>query len=387
MVTRIALLGSTGSVGRQALEVIEQHPDRFEVVAIAAGRNLDLLREQVRKHRPRLVVVQSPEMSIEGIETLPSPEGLIAAATHPNVDLVVFATSGHEAIPATIEAIKRNKKIALANKEAIVCAGELIMPLARDHNVMIRPVDSEHSAIWQSMGSGNQGDVQRLVITASGGPFRTTPAHELARVSVDQALDHPTWSMGGKITLDSATLVNKGLELIEAHWLFDIPFEHIDVVVHPESIVHSLVEFADGSTIAQLSYPDMRVPIQYALTWPDHLQNSCRKLDLASVGSLTFEQPDTKRFPALRLAREAGEAGLTFPTVYSAADEVAVQAFVDGKLTFPGISRLIETVLARHDGLKVDNLEAVLTADAWARKVASALITDIADRRRSQRPV
>lgn len=376
MTIRIALLGSTGSIGRQTLEIVEDNPEAFEVVALAGSRNLSLLREQVRKHRPNLVVADTNMTQLEGVDVLRSPEGLTAAATHPDVDLVVFATSGHDAIPATIEAIKANKQIAIANKEAIVCAGELIMPLARQHDVTIRPIDSEHSAIWQSMRSGTQEDLERLIITASGGPFRTTPRDALRRVSVDQALRHPTWSMGDKITLDSATLVNKGLELIEAHWLFDMPLSSIDVVVHPESIVHSLVEFRDGSTIAQLGFPDMKVPIQYALTWPRHHLSSCRRLDLVSIGALTFEALDVERFPALNLARAAGEAGATFPTVYSAADEIAVQGFIDGTLTFPGISRLIETVLARHEGVRVESLETVLEADAWARRESKILLAE-----------
>ncbi|MDQ4044849.1 MAG: 1-deoxy-D-xylulose-5-phosphate reductoisomerase [Chloroflexota bacterium] len=374
MTTRIGLLGSTGSIGRQTIDVIEQHPGAFEIVTIAAGHNVELLREQVRKHRPRLVVSAKRDVALSHVEWQPTPDGLIAAATHPEVDLVVFATSGHDAIPATIEAIKQGKAIALANKEAIVCAGDLIMPLAREHGVTVRPIDSEHSAIWQSLASGSTETIQRIVLTASGGPFRSTPQSELAKVTYEQALKHPNWSMGPKITVDSATLVNKGLELIEAHHLFDTPYDRIDVVVHPEQIIHSLIEFVDGNSIGQLSLPDMRLPIQYALTWPQRLPAAARQLNLVSVGSMTFEAPDLERFPALRLAREAGEAGQTYPTVYSAVDEIAVQAFASARITFPGIPRLLETVMARHTPHDVTSLDDVLEADTWGRREASDLV-------------
>lgn len=378
MVTRIALLGSTGSVGRQTLDVIEQHPDDFRIVALAAGHNKDELTRQVHRHRPSLVVTKDPASSFAGIETLPSPEGLIAAATHPDVDLVVFATSGHDAISATIEAIRHKKKIAIANKEAIVCAGDIIMPLARSNDVVIRPIDSEHSAIWQSLASGPAKSLKRITLTASGGPFRGTPARELATVTYQQALKHPNWNMGSKITIDSATLVNKGLELIEAHHLFAIPQRQIDVVVHPEQIIHSLVEFNDGNTIAQLSVPDMRLPIQYALTYPNRLPGDARQLDLVSIGSLSFEQVDVDRFPSLRLAREAGEAGGTYPTVFSAVDEIAVEAFARGRIRFTGIPRLIETILSRHSSEPVTGLDVVKSADQWARREASRLVSEIA---------
>jgi 1-deoxy-D-xylulose-5-phosphate reductoisomerase len=376
MTTRIALLGSTGSIGCQTLDVIEQHPDAFDVVVIAAGRNLDLLRDQVRRHRPQLVVAGIDEAQFEGIDALPTPEGLVDAATHPDVDLVVFATSGHDAIPATIAAIQHGKQVAIANKEAIVCAGELIMPLAREHGVEIRPVDSEHSAIWQALASGSTASLQKINLTASGGPFRSTPAAELASVTPEQALKHPNWSMGGKITIDSATLANKGLEVIEAHHLFNAPFDVIEVVVHPEQIIHSLVEFIDGNTIAQLSYPDMRLPIQNALTWPDRLPASARPLDLVSIGRLTFETPDTERFPALRLAREAGEAGKTYPTAYSAADDVAVEAFARGAIGFTAIPDIIDGVLQGHDPTAVVSVDDVHHADVWARREARRLVSE-----------
>ncbi len=377
MVTRIALLGSTGSIGRQTLDVIERQPDAFAVVAIAAGRNIDLLREQVRRHRPALVVSAAGHTEIEGVEALPSPEGLVAAATHPDVDLVVFATSGHDAIPATMAAIEAGKEVALANKEAIVCAGDLIMPLAREHSVTIRPIDSEHSAIWQALASGPASSLSRIILTASGGPFRATPADALARVTYEQALKHPNWSMGSKITIDSATLANKGLEVIEAHHLFDTSLDRIDVVVHPEQIIHSLVEYEDGNTMAQLSNPDMRLPIQYALTWPGRLPFPAQPLDLPSIAAMHFEPPDIERFPALRLAREAGAAGRTYPTVYSAADEIAVDAFATGRIAFIDIPRIIDATLNRHDGAEVASLDAVLEADAWARREAASQVEAI----------
>ncbi len=377
MVTRIALLGSTGSIGRQTLDVIERHPDAFEVVALAAGKNLDLLGEQVRRHRPKLVVSSAEPGSFDGAETLPTPQGLEAAATRSDVDLVVFATSGHDAIPATMAAIEAGKQIALANKEAIVCAGDLIMPLARAHGVTIRPIDSEHSAIWQALASGPPSSINRIILTASGGPFRTTPADELTRVSYEQALKHPNWSMGAKITIDSATLANKGLEVIEAHHLFDTPIDRIDVVVHPEQIIHSLVEYEDGNTIAQLSNPDMRLPIQYALTWPGRLPFPAKPLDLPAIAGLSFEPPDVERFPALRLARESGAAGRTYPTVYSAADEVAVEAFASGRIGFIDIPAVIEATLDAHHATKVTSLQDVLDADAWARREAAARVTAI----------
>lgn len=259
-----------------------------------------------------------------------------------------------------------------------MCAGDIIMPLARSNDVVIRPIDSEHSAIWQSLASGPAKSLKRITLTASGGPFRGTPARELASVTYQQALKHPNWNMGSKITIDSATLVNKGLELIEAHHLFAIPQRQIDVVVHPEQIIHSLVEFNDGNTIAQLSVPDMRLPIQYALTYPNRLPGDARQLDLVSIGSLSFEQVDVDRFPSLRLAREAGEAGGTYPTVFSAVDEIAVEAFARGRIRFTGIPRLIETILSRHSSEPVTGLDVVKSADEWARREASRLVSEFA---------
>jgi 1-deoxy-D-xylulose-5-phosphate reductoisomerase len=294
---------------------------------------------------------------------------LISAVTHPLVDIVVVATSGHAAIIPTIQAIEHGKTIALANKETLVCAGEIIVPLARARGVAIRPVDSEHSAVWQALAGTSLDQVRRIILTASGGPFRNTPAAMLADVTAKEALAHPTWSMGGKITVDSATLMNKGLEVIEAHWLFGLPYDRIDVLVHPESVIHSFVEFIDGGLIAQLGLPDMRLPIQYALTHPERLPLTDRRLDLAELGALHFKLPDEERFPALGLAREAGIAGLTYPTVLSAADEEAVSAFLGGALRFTDIPIVVEKALEQHEPERV-SLEAIWAADDWARAVA-----------------
>lgn len=373
----VAVLGSTGSIGRQTLDVVAALPERFRVVALTARSQRDLLAEQVRRHHPDLVAAEGGER-IAGYAVLPLSEGLTAAATHPDVDIVVVATTGHHALVPTIEAIQAGKIIALANKEVIVCAGALIMPMARAHGVQIRPVDGEHSAIWQSLSDAPPESVSRLIVTASGGPFRTFTRQQLAAVTVEEALNHPTWQMGAKISLDSATLMNKGLELIEAHWFFDVPFDRIDVVVHPQSIVHSMVEFVDHSVIAQLSTPDMRLPIQYALTYPERMPGPCQRLDFTQLGTLTFEAPDVDRFPALRLAREAGEAGQTLPTVLSAVDEIAVQSFAEGRLRFLDIARLVETVMHLHDPRPITDVADVIEADRWAREQASRLLRQIA---------
>jgi 1-deoxy-D-xylulose-5-phosphate reductoisomerase len=377
MTIGIALLGSTGSIGTQTLDVLSRMPDRFTLVSIAARNRTDLLRDQVQQFQPR-IVVGKPGFEIEGRAVLPTPEGMIEAVTHPDVDIVVAATSGHDAIPAIMAAIKAGKTVALANKEPIVCAGELIIPLARKHSVEIRPVDSEHSAIWQALRSGRHDEIDRLILTTSGGPFRKMTDDQLQSVTVAQALNHPSWNMGKKLTIDSSTLMNKGLEVIEAHWLFDVDYNDIDVVVQPTSVIHSMVEFVDGSTIAQLSPPDMRLPIQYALTYPDRVPGPCAKLDFTTLRTLEFDLPDTTRFPALRLAYEAGRLGQTYPTVLSAVDEVAVEAFIDGSLSWPGIARLIETMLDRHTPQPVTTFDQVLETDQWARREAAKLLRAIA---------
>jgi 1-deoxy-D-xylulose-5-phosphate reductoisomerase len=378
----VSLLGSTGSIGRQTLDVVEQHPDRLKVVALAAGAKLDLLAAQIERHKPDLVAVDAdPEICKERLQRrqiMFGQDGLIAAATHVEADIVVVATSGHAAIIPTARAIEARKAVALANKETIVCAGALISDLARKHEVRIRPVDSEHSAIWQSLGRSNCDDIRRLLLTASGGPFRQAAAAHLSHVTAAEALRHPTWSMGGKITIDSATLMNKGLELIEAHWLFGVPFDNVEVLVHPESIVHSLVEFVDGSQIAQLGLPDMRMPIQYALSYPERLASNCRQLSLIEIGSLHFEEPDLERFPCLNMARNAGLAGQTYPTILSAADEVAIEAFVQGRLSFPGIAEVVNKTLEAHKPDGELSWSSIAEADRWAKGFAKDSIEALA---------
>jgi 1-deoxy-D-xylulose-5-phosphate reductoisomerase len=358
---KIALLGSTGSVGRQTLDVVREHPGTFEIVTLAAGSRADLLEQQVREFRPKRVSLD-PGVAFDpdyAIKIGRGEEGLVQCATHPGVDIVVVATSGVKSIAAVIAAARMGRTIALANKEALVCAADLVLPAVRQFNAELRPVDSEHSAIWQCTGALQRPDVVSLTLTASGGPFRTMRSAELLSVTAEDALKHPTWDMGPKITIDSATLVNKGLEVIEAHRLFSLPFDRIGVVIHPESIVHSLVEFADGSTLAQLSEPDMRLPIQFALTAPDHLPRTSRMLDLVSIGQLTFERPDNAKFPALELCIAAGKAGGSACTALCAADDVAVDAFLAGRLSFPGIARVIDYVLSRHDLAPIDSLETI----------------------------
>lgn len=364
----VALLGSTGSIGTQTLDVMRSLKERFNLVALAGGLQSNVIDAQVAEFQPRHVVQGDTATG-----TRPSAEQLIEAATLPDVDLVVIATNGHDAIAATIAALESGKVVALANKEAIVCAGDLIMPLST-LGENLRPIDSEHSAIWQCLQSGNVADLHRIILTASGGPFRTWDEEQLAGVTPAQALKHPNWDMGAKITIDSATLMNKGLELIEAAWLFNTPIDCVDVVVHPEQYIHSMVEFADRSTIAQLSPPDMKLPIQYALTWPEHVQSHFAPMDFSKSFSMTFEPPRADAFPCLRLAREAAEQGLTYPTVLSAADEVAVEAFLNGQLKFPDIASVIESALGQHDGLAVTDLEVVGEADRWAREITRAII-------------
>jgi 1-deoxy-D-xylulose-5-phosphate reductoisomerase len=371
--TRLALFGATGSVGRQTVEVVRAQPGRYEVVALAAGRASPALRALIEEFRPRCVVVadeaERAALADAGCTVLAGGAGLLAAATDPAVDLLVAASAGHAGIEATLAALRAGKELALANKETIVCAGALVMAAARAAGTTIRPIDSEHSALWQCLGFGGPAPrPRRIVLTASGGPFRTTPAAELATVTAGAALKHPTWNMGGKITVDSATLMNKGLEVIEAHWLFGMPFDGIDVLVHPQSIVHSLVEFVDGSVLAQLGLPDMRLPIHVALAYPERLPIELPRLDLASIGRLDFEPPRREAFPCLDLAYQAGRAGGTYPTVLSAADEVAVALFLAGHIPFPAIADLIARALDAHQSVDDPPLDAILAADAWARQ-------------------
>jgi 1-deoxy-D-xylulose-5-phosphate reductoisomerase len=370
MVTRIALLGSTGSIGRQTLEVVRANADEFLIVGLAAGGNLDLLRHQIAEFGPALInspsvghlsqLVPDPGTSICFV----SLEEMVAA---PQVDLAVIATAGKAGLLPTLAAIRAGKQVALANKEALVIAGELVMDAARAAGLEIRPVDSEHSAIWQCLRGEPHSAVKRLLLTASGGAFRDYQPDQLARVTPELALRHPTWQMGPKVTIDSATLMNKGLEIIEAHWLFGVDFDRIDVVLHRESIVHSMVEFVDGSIKAQLGTPDMRLPIHCALAYPRRLANPFPSLDLAAQGQLTFGPVDLRRYPCLRLARQAGAAGGTFPAVLSAADEEAVALFLGGDLPFTAIPDVVDAALSAHVGIQHPDLATILSADAWAR--------------------
>jgi 1-deoxy-D-xylulose-5-phosphate reductoisomerase len=379
MTKRLAILGSTGSIGRQTLDIVRERPDDFDVVALAAGTNLEVLDQQVREFSPSVVSTSQPcdAGRFAPCEVLWEDEGLLAVATHPEADIVVIATTGHSAIVPTLEAIKAGNDIALANKEVIVCAGELLMSTADAAGIEIRPIDSEHSAIWQCLKArGESDDISRITLTASGGALRDLPITELPTVTADQALAHPNWVMGAKVTIDSATLMNKGLEVIEAHWLFRTGFDQIDVVIHPQSIVHSMVSYVDGSTMAQLGIPDMHVPIQYALTYPNRAPSPDRHLDLLNMGTLEFMPPDHVRYPALKMAYDAGRAGLTYPTVLSAVDEVAVAAFLDGYISFGDISELVQRALDQH--LPASNtldLEALQDADSWAREFTKAWIS------------
>jgi 1-deoxy-D-xylulose-5-phosphate reductoisomerase len=374
---RVVILGSTGSIGESALKVARDIPDRMEVVGLAAGRSAQALLAQAGEFKPRAVALYDTA-ELESIRAkLPSgvachggPEGLIELATMPEADMVLISIVGTAGLAPALAAIRAGKDIAVASKEILVMAGEEVTREAAKHKVAILPVDSEHNAIFQCLVGEPGRHIRRLILTASGGPFRQTPAADLPKVTPAQALKHPTWNMGRKITIDSATLFNKGLEMIEARWLFGVPMDQVDVVVHPQSIVHSLVEFVDGSQLAQLSHSDMCFPIQYAVTYPDRLPNRLKPLDLAHMGQLTFEAPDPVKFPALRLAREAGTTGGTLPAVLNAANEIAVPAFLDGTILFPAIWHTVEAVMKRHQTVEHPSLEEILKADAWARAAA-----------------
>lgn len=375
MALGIIILGSTGSIGTQALDVVRRMPDRFRVVGLAAGSNVELLAKQIEEFRPKTASLASDqgarrlkERNFPDLEILTGPNAMEEMVKREDVDLVLNAVVGAAGILPTLAAIRAGKDVALANKETLVAAGSVVMDAVREHNVRLLPVDSEHSAIFQCLQGVGDRDLHKVILTASGGPFRESTKDELERVTVEEALAHPTWNMGGKITIDSATLMNKGLEVIEAHWLFQVPPDRIEVVIHPQSIVHSLVELSDGSVIAQLGVADMRLPIQYALTFPERLSSPVERLSLTEVGRLDFEAPDAERFPCLPLAYEALAAGGTFPTVLNAANEVAVQAFMQGRIGFTDIPRLIEAALEQHQGVMKPDLEDILEADAEGRE-------------------
>ena len=381
-VNHLAILGSTGSIGRQCLSVEESLPDQFVVCGLAAGSNLDELVKQIERHRPNVVSVADGKKADELAERLrakkiaPLPsihhgrEGMLAIATLARAEIVVSAAVGVVGLEATYEAVKLGKTVALSNKEVLVAAGELVMAAAKKAGRELLPVDSEHNAVHQCLRGGKATEVRRLVLTASGGPFRKTPLSSFDSITPEQALAHPNWRMGNRITIDSATMMNKGFEIIEARWLFGMRPDQIDVVIHPQSTVHSFVEFIDGSVLAQLGPTDMRMPIQYALTYPERLASNQIALDWKKLKRLDFASASTRRFPCLKLAREAMKKGGALPCALNAADEIAVAAFLERRLSFPGIAEVIESVLARTPRVKFENMSDVLAADAEARRMA-----------------
>ncbi len=378
----LTILGSTGSIGLSTLDVVRQHPEKFSISCLAAGQDVTVLAEQIKEFMPDAVSVKDAESAkkLEALledykpEIFYGVEGASTIASADGSDMVVSAIVGAAGLVPTVNAIKAGKHIALANKETLVVAGQLVSDLVKKHNVRLLPVDSEHSAIFQSLEGHRTEDVERIILTASGGPFRNTSAEELKNVKLEQALKHPQWSMGAKITIDSATMMNKGLEVIEAHWLFNMPAEKIGVVVHPQSIIHSMVEYIDGCVIAQLGSPDMRAPIAYALSYPERCESGIQKLDLIKIGTLTFEEPDMVRFPALSLAFDALKAGRTYPAVLNAANEIAVAAFLDKKIGFTDIAATVDKTMQAHQAYTPVELDEYLQADRWARETAQKFI-------------
>jgi 1-deoxy-D-xylulose-5-phosphate reductoisomerase len=377
----VVLLGSTGSIGTSTVKVAEDLPDQIRLIGLAAGGNSELLLEQTRKHKPAVISINDPAKAKElqnqlgtSATVLCGNEGLLKLATLPEADIVLIAIVGTAGLQPALAAIRAGKDIAVASKEILVMAGETVMNEARKHGVRVLAVDSEHSAIFQCLDGKPTSSVRQLLLTASGGPFRSKtdwPKEKFSEITVERALKHPSWVMGRKITIDSATLFNKGLEMIEARWLFDIEMARVGVVVHPQSIVHSMVEFVDGSLIAQLSTPDMCLPIQYALTYPERAKSDRVQTDFPKIGTLTFEEPDVERFPALELARRAGEVGGTLPAVLNAANEVAVESFVNRKINFPQITETVRRTMSAHKTVSQPSLDQILAADAWARVEAA----------------
>ena len=376
----VVLLGSTGSIGTSTVKVAEDLPDQIRLLALAAGNNSELLLEQTRKHKPAAISIFDSAKAKElqnalgtAAQVFSGEEGLIKLATLPAADIVLIAIVGTAGLKPALAAIRAGKDIAVASKEILVMAGEIVMNEARKYGVRVLAVDSEHSAIFQCLDGKPSNSVRKLILTASGGPFRDKslwPKEKFSEITVERALKHPSWVMGRKITIDSATLFNKGLEMIEARWLFDIEVARVGVVVHPQSIVHSMVEFVDGSLLAQLSTPDMCLPIQYALTYPDRAASERVQTNFPKIGTLTFEEPDVERFPALELARRAGEIGGTLPAVLNAANEIAVEAFVNRKINFPQITELVRRTMDAHKTVSHPTLEQILEADSWARRSA-----------------
>lgn len=378
---KIAILGSTGSIGTQTLDVIARNSDLFKAEVIAANTNDALVAEQIEQFAPAYAIMADEAAGRRLKERYTGPTkilsgraALLEMAALPQVDVVVTSLVGFAGLEPTVAAIRAGKDIALANKETLVVAGEYIMKLAKQYGVAILPVDSEHSAIFQCLQGEGQNEIERIILTASGGPFRGRKTQQLAKVTVAECLKHPNWSMGSKITVDSATLANKGLEVIEAKWLYDVSYEQIEAVVHPQSIIHSMVEFKDGAVMAQLGMPDMRIPIQYALTYPKRLSGSYPRLDFAAMQALTFEKPDMDTFLALRYAYEAGKTGGTMPCVFNAANEVAVSAFLQEKLSFLGIYDMIKETMTAHRVLAEPDIAVLLEVDSWAREYSAGLI-------------
>jgi 1-deoxy-D-xylulose-5-phosphate reductoisomerase len=376
---RITILGSTGSIGASALKVIEANPEEYKAVALAAGNNVDLLLEQIKVFQPVAAAVSREDLAktlrdrLKGhskTEVLSGEKGFSELAALEDADTVISAMSGASGLVPTYEAIKAGKGMALANKETMVMAGSIIMDLAKKKNISILPIDSEHSAIFQSLQGHRREDLKRIILTASGGPFRNLPLEEMKNVTPARALKHPNWNMGRKISIDSATLMNKGLEAIEARWLFDLSMDQIDILVHPESIIHSMVEYMDGSVIAQMGIPDMITPISYALSYPRHIKTNLPPLRLEEVEKLTFEKPDLERFPCLSLALKAIEAGGSMPAVMNGANEIAVESFLRSRIGFLQIPAVIEKTMEAHKPFQLEGIEAVMEADAWARRTA-----------------
>lgn len=380
MKKRISLLGSTGSIGTQTLDIVRMHPEKYQITALTAGKNLGLLESQIREFRPAVVVMSSKEDADRLKANIPSGhsvyhgiEGIKEAVSHPDTDLVLNALVGSMGLTPTYFALKNGKDVALANKESLVTGGKLVMQLASDHGVNIIPVDSEHSAVFQCLMGEKHDTVKRIVLTASGGPFRQWTREAIEKASYREALNHPNWSMGRKITIDSATMMNKGLEIIEAAWLFRLKSHQIDVLVHPQSIIHSMVEFCDTSVIAQLGLPDMRLPIQYALAWPERIGNQkFASLMLDQVGALSFEKPDSERFPCLALAKEALKIGKTMPCVLNAANDILVEAFLQERIRFYDISQEIERLMGLHKPWNYNQLEDLLEVEAWVKSTLKA---------------
>lgn len=380
---RIALLGSTGSIGTSTLDVVSQHPEQFEVAALAAGTNVELLAEQVKTFRPQLVSVATEEAAFDlraklgpdhQSEIVVGSKGMELVARHPEAEFVMTAVVGSVGVAPTLAAIEEGKTIGLANKETLVCAGPVVMKAARQRGVAIIPVDSEHSAIYQCLQGERREELSRVIITASGGSFRHLTREELSHVTIEQALAHPNWSMGSKITIDSATMMNKGFEVIEAHWLFDLPYDQIETILHYESIIHSMVEFQDRAVMAQLGTPDMRVPIQYALSYPHRMPLMTEPLDLVKLGTLHFAGMDFGRYPLLQLAYECGRAGGTYTAVLNAANEVAVDLFLKGSIGFLAIETIVRKTCDAHNGISDPTLDEIFAADQWARTQARAFM-------------